>query len=127
MAGKKSGGAQIAQEQQIEKKIRVKIDRTFDDPERSLKAIASANIGDYAVHGFRVYENQDGLYVQMPSQSFQKDGKTEYTDIFHPVTKEARQELCNEIAQEYRNQIAQAQGESQTATAADQQPAMQKM
>ena len=36
MAGKKSGGAQVAQEEQIEKKIRVKIDRTFDDPEKSL-------------------------------------------------------------------------------------------
>ncbi len=126
MASKKSGGAKIAQEE-LEKKIRVKIDRTFDDPEKPLKAIASVNIGDYAVHGFKVYENEDGLYVQMPSQSFQRDGKTEYTDIFHPVTREARQELCNEIAQEYRNQLAQSQGETQTATAAEQQPVMQKM
>ena len=126
MAGKKSGGAKIAQEE-LEKKIRVKIDRTFDDSEKPLKAIASVNIDDYAVHGFKVYENEDGLYVQMPSQSFQRDGKTEYTDIFHPVTREARQELCNEIAQEYRNQLAQSQGETQTATAAEQQPVMQKM
>ena len=50
--------------------IRVKIDKLFDDDTKKLKAFASANIGPFAVHGIRVFENEKGMFVNMPSVSY---------------------------------------------------------
>ena len=78
MARGKAGGATMAspkeradqehdQKQSSAQKISVRIDSLIDDPSRSLRAFASANIGDFAVHGISVYE---------------KDGKF-FADVFH--------------------------------------------
>ena len=74
--------------------ISVRIDKIIDDDTKKLKAFASANIGPFAVHGIRVFENEKGMFVNMPSVSY-KDGQgnTQYEDVFHPVTKEAREAL----------------------------------
>ena len=83
-------------------KIQVKIDRMVDYEDSKLRAIASAVIdGTFAVHGIRVVDSQKGLFVQMPQNSYQKDGKKEYSDIFHPVTKLARGELNNAVLTAY--------------------------
>ena len=85
MARGKAGGATMAspkeradqehdQKQSSAQKISVRIDSLIDDPSRSLRAFASANIGDFAVHGISVYEKDgkrwvnmyDVLYVRFP-------------------------------------------------------------
>ena len=59
--------------------IRVKIDKLFDDDTKKLKAFASANIGPFAVHGIRVFENEKGMFVNMPSVSYKDaQGNTQY-------------------------------------------------
>ena len=40
--------------------ITVRIDKLFCDEDKKLKAFASANIGPFAVHGIRVFENDKG-------------------------------------------------------------------
>lgn len=50
--------------------ISVRIDRLFDDDTKKLKAFASANIGPFAVHGIRIFENEKGMFVNMPSNSY---------------------------------------------------------
>ena len=63
--------------------ISVRIDRMVDSTNSKVKAVASVTIGGaFAVHGIKVIDSQRGLFVQMPQKSFQKDGKTEYSDIF---------------------------------------------
>ena len=83
--------------------ITAKIDRLVDYENSKVKAIASVNIGNtFAIHGLRVIDSQKGLFVQMPQNSFQRNGKTEYSDIFHPVTAEARSELNSKVLEAYQ-------------------------
>lgn len=87
MAGKKGGAtATVQTEAKREPYIRARIDRVFNGETGKLKAIASANIGDFAVHGIRLYQNDEGEYfVSMPSNSYKNaKGETQYDDIFHP-------------------------------------------
>ena len=94
--------------------IRVKIDKLFDDDTKKLKAFASANIGPFAVHGIRVFENEKGMFVNMPSVSYKDaQGNTQYDDVFHPVTKEAREALVKNVIDEYNHALEQAQTASQ--------------
>ena len=113
-AEKKNEAVQNETEQQPIPNISVKIDKLYDDDTKKLKAFASANIGPFAVHGIRVFENEKGMFVSMPSVSY-KDGQgnTQYDDVFHPVTKEAREALVKNVIDEYNHALEQAQTNSQ--------------
>ena len=113
-AEKKNEAVQNETEQQPIPNIRVKIDKLFDDDTKKLKAFASANIGPFAVHGIRVFENEKGMFVNMPSVSYKDaQGNTQYDDVFHPVTKEAREALVKNVIDEYNHALEQAQTASQ--------------
>lgn len=93
--------------------ISARIDRLVDYENTKVKAVASANIGGaFAIHGLRVIDSQKGLFVQMPQSSYQRDGKTEYSDIFHPVTAEARSELFEKVLEAYEQKLAEVEDES---------------
>ena len=113
-AEKKNEAVQNETEQQPIPNITVKIDKLFDDDSKKLKAFASANVGPFAVHGIRVFENDKGTFVSMPSVSY-KDGQgnTQYDEVFHPVTKEAREALVKNVIEEYNHALEQAQTNSQ--------------
>lgn len=90
--------------------LSVRIDRMVDYENTKVKAIASANIaGAYAVHGIRVIDSQKGLFVQMPQNSYEKDGSRKYSDIFHPITTESRTELQNAVLAAYEQQLQEAE------------------
>ena len=116
MAGKK-GGASVAPKQEQKQSnmpIRVRIDKLMED-DGKLKAIASANVGEFAVHGIRVYENDKGLFVSMPSvQRTGENGEKTYEDVFHPTTKESREELFEKILDEYKQALDLSQTTTQT-------------
>jgi stage V sporulation protein G len=67
---------------------------------KKVKAIASITLGgEFAVHGMRVMEREDGtLWVSMPRQ---RTGDGSWRDVFHPVTGEAREKLINAVLQAY--------------------------
>ena len=113
-AEKKNDVVQSEAAQQLIPDISVRIDKLFSDDSKKLKAIASANIGPFAVHGIRVFENEKGMFVNMPSVSY-KDGQgnTQYDDVFHPVTREAREALVKNVIDEYSHALEQAQTVSQ--------------
>ena len=72
---------------------------TKQDGQGTLKAFASVTFdGVFVVHGLRVVEGKNGLFVSMPNRQV-KDG--EYKDIAHPVTKEFKDELSNAVLAEY--------------------------
>ena len=80
-----------------------------------VKAFASANIGGaFAIHGMRVVDGEKGLFVAMTSTSFQRDGKTEYQETFHPVSGEARKALNDAVLQAYEQKLSEEQSENET-------------
>ena len=115
MATKKTSSRAPAKEQKHRSpSISARIDRLVDYENTKVKAIASANIGGaFAIHGIRVIDSQKGLFVQMPQNSFQKDGKTEYSDIFHPVTAEARSELNSKVLEAYEQKLNEVESENE--------------
>lgn len=114
MATKKiNSKAPAKQQKRSTPNISARIDRLVDYENSKVKAIASVNIGGaFAIHGLRVIDSQKGLFVQMPQNSFQKDGKTEYSDIFHPVTAEARSELNNKVLEAYEQKLDEVESEN---------------
>ena len=109
--------------------IRAKIDRLADFENSKVKAFASANIGPFAVHGLRVIDGEKGMFVAMPSTSYQKDGKTEYQETFHPVSGEARKALNDAVLEAYEQKLAEVQTEEATMgmDEAESQPITQTM
>lgn len=90
--------------------VKVKIDRMVDSDRTSVKTIASANIGGaFSVHGIRVVDSEKGPFVQMPQTSFEKDGKRKYSDIFHPVTSDAHNELYAKVLEAYNQELSESQ------------------
>ena len=75
MATSKKGGTKMAsdaeridqesgidQEQENPNAIKVRIDKLFTDDSQKLKAIASITLGEFAVHGFKVWEKDNKTY-----------------------------------------------------------------
>ena len=115
MATKKTNSKAPAKEQKRSApNISARIDRLVDYENSKVKAIASVNIGGaFAIHGLRVIDSQKGLFVQMPQNSFQKDGKTEYSDIFHPITAYARTELNSKVLEAYEQKLDEVESENE--------------
>lgn len=109
--------------------ITARIDRLVNQEDSSIKAYASVNIGGaFAVHGIKVIDSVKGIFVSMPSNSYKKDGKVEYSDICHPITADARNELIDRVAEAYEAKLSEKQDidnmpEDETETA-DIQPSM---
>lgn len=103
--------------------IQVRIDRLNDYEGSNIKAFASANIGGaFAIHGIRVVDSQNGMFVAMP-QSSHKDGSgnTKYSDIFHAVTAEARNELNEKVMNAYEQALAEQQDEAAEESESEEQ------
>lgn len=92
-------------------KISANINRLVDKPDSSVKAFASVTIdGMFAVHGLRVMESQKGRFVNMPSTSYKdSNGETKYSDIFHAITKAARNALNQAVLNAYDMKLKQVQ------------------
>ncbi|NOZ76664.1 MAG: septation protein spoVG [Euryarchaeota archaeon] len=75
----------------------------------NLRAYATVTLDDsYVVHGLKVMEGENGLWVSMPAQ---RTRKGEFKDVFHPVTKEARAALVDAVLSKYE-EVSQGQGDS---------------
>lgn len=100
-------------------KIKSKIDRLIDNPETSVKAAASVTIdGVFAVHGLRVIQGKDKLFVRMPSVSYNdKEGNTQYSDIFHSITKAGHEAVQQSVLNAYDAAVQQSQSSEVEVTA----------
>ena len=52
----------------------------------------------------------------MPATTYQKDGKTEYSENFHPITTEAREELNKKVLAAYEQKLTEEQSQEQDET-----------
>ena len=121
---------QVQEQTEAMPTIRARIDRLADFEGSKVKAFASANIGGaFAIHGLRVVDGEKGLFVAMPSTSYQKDGKTEYQETFHPVSGDARKALNDAVLEAYEQKLTEKQTEdaSMSMDEAEAQPITQTM
>jgi len=93
--------------------IRVGVNWLNPKDDGNIRATANLTIGGaFAVHGVKVIRSKDkGDFVSMPSY---KKGE-EYKDIFHAVTKEAREQINAAVMKAYEQKLAeQNQGDELT-------------
>jgi stage V sporulation protein G len=65
----------------------------------NLRAYAAVTLDEaYVVHGLRVLEGEAGFWVGMPAS---KNKRGEFKDIFHPITREARDILVKSVISRY--------------------------
>ena len=70
----------------------------------TLKGVASVSINEeFVVKGVRIYENDKGPFVLMPSR---KVGEN-YEDICFPITAESRNALHNAVIEAYEQKLTQ--------------------
>ncbi|WP_434311191.1 SpoVG family protein [Hominifimenecus sp. rT4P-3] len=122
MAAKKQA-APAKEQKQKNPSIQVRIDRLNDYEGSSVKAFASANIGGaFAIHGIRVVDSQKGLFVSMPQNSYKDgNGNTKYSDIFHAITAEARNELNEKVTEAYEQALQEQQQQDETEAESESQ------
>ncbi len=69
----------------------------------NLKAYATVTLDNsYAVHGLKVLEGENGLWVSMPATRSKKTG--EFKDVFHPISTEAREGLVSAVLEKYQEE-----------------------
>ena len=68
-------------------KLKAYVDITFDE--------------SFVVHGLKIIEGQNGLFVAMPSRRMPNG---EFKDIAHPITPELRSELTRVILESYEKE-----------------------
>ena len=76
------------------------------DAGAKLKAFATVTFdGMFRVHGVRLAESKQGLNIFMPQRTFEKNGKTQYADVFHPITAGARSALKDAVINAYKKAL----------------------
>ena len=87
----------------------------------NLRAYAAVTLDEaYVVHGLRVLEGEAGLWIGMPAS---KNKKGEFKDIFHPITREARDVLVKSVIGRYEEGPAGEPSAPAPAEAAEEKPA----
>lgn len=72
---------------------------TLLDGASATKALGSVTLaGSFVVHGIRVVQSQNGLFVAMPQR---KDGEA-FRDLAHPITGPMRALLSSKVLEEYQ-------------------------
>lgn len=69
-------------------KLRAYVDITFDNC--------------FVVHGLKVIEKQDGLFIAMPSK---KLSNGDFKDIVHPIVPEFREQLTKIVLDKYTEEL----------------------
>ena len=95
-------------------RISAKIDNLVDN-NTNLRAFASITVGGaVAVHGLRVMDSKKGLFVSMPSYSYEDhNGETKYADYAHPISKEARDAINTKVLDAYEQALEESETENE--------------
>ena len=105
--------------QQYQKRtpIKAQIDSLTNYPDGKLKAYASIRIYDrFCATGFRVYEDEKGLFVMCPSR---KVGDN-YQDTFFALNKKDREKIKDAVLKAYEEKLEQVQNDQHQGENAEQ-------
>ena len=95
-------------------RINAKIDNLVDN-DTNLRAFASVTVGSaVAISGLRVMDSKKGLFVSMPSYSYEDhNGETKYADYAHPISKEARDAINTKVLDAYEQALEESETENE--------------
>ena len=83
--------------------IRIRIGRQTENIER-LKAYADITFDEsFVVHGLKIIDGQNGLFVAMPSRRMPNG---EFKDIVHPIKPELRAEITKVVLEKFEQEKA---------------------
>lgn len=73
---------------------------------KAQKAFAAVTLdNEFVVHGIRVMENEKGKWLRFPSR---RDSKGVFQDVFHPITREAREKITRAVIDAYDKAMSEA-------------------
>lgn len=85
----------------------VRIQKTFDEPDRMLKAIASVTIDNMlAIHDVRLLKSSEKTFIAMPNK---KLGDATYKDLVHPINAEGRKLFEEAVISAYNEYLEAAE------------------
>ena len=88
--------------------IRIRIGRQTENIER-LKAYADITFDEsFVVHGLKIIDGPNGLFVAMPSRRMPNG---EFKDIVHPIKPELRAEITKVILEKFEQEKAAIEAE----------------
>ena len=88
--------------------IRIRIGRQTENIER-LKAYADITFDEsFVVHGLKIIDGHNGLFVSMPSRRMPNG---EFKDIVHPIKPELRAEITKVILEKFEQEKAAIEAE----------------
>ena len=88
--------------------IRIRIGRQTENIER-LKAYADITFDEsFVVHGLKIIDGQNGLFVAMPSRRMPNG---EFKDIVHPIKPELRAEITKVVLEKFEHEKAAIEAE----------------
>ena len=81
--------------------IRIRIGKQTENIER-LKAYADITFDEsFVIHGLKIIEGQNGLFVAMPSRRMPNG---EFKDIVHPIKPELRSEITKVVLEKLEHE-----------------------
>ena len=91
--------------------FKASIRKTFDSG--SVKAIADVLIdNELAVHGVKIVEGKNGLFVSMPSEKWKSaNNETKRLDIVHPLNSAVRANFNKAVTDAYTEHIRSVKSE----------------
>lgn len=94
-------------------KISVRVHEVYDNENSKVRGIASASFGgQFAVHGIRIIEGKNGLFVSMPSKM---NDEGEQMSVFHAITSDSYHQLNNAVVKAYEQKLEEiANGEEES-------------
>lgn len=73
--------------------------RKVEKENSRMRGIATVIVDDcFAIHGIRIIERNEGLFIAMPSRKTNDDA---YHDIAHPITAECRKMFEDAVIEKY--------------------------
>lgn len=108
-------------------KIRVSIGQVYSNSDSRQKAIGDIILDNTMyLKGIRLIENQENqLFVAMPSRSYEVNGDKKYNDIFYGLTKEVKEKITERAIENY-DKKRQSEEESNSSHVDDEEDEMER-
>lgn len=86
---------------------KIQVSMNPEDSHGKQKASGEIVLDDKMIlKGIRIMSSgEDNLFVTMPSESYEQDGKTKYKDIFYPLTADVRENISQKAQESYSKNV----------------------
>lgn len=71
------------------------------NPQGAVKAFASVDLDGLTINDVKIIDGKNGLFVSMPTRSYEVDGETKYSQIIYISDEELYNSICDAVLAEY--------------------------